>query len=132
MAIAAFRRLRQFEGSPGVSLASRGEALELKFARGDIEVKVLVPESVLEWFVDVEQPSSGSRVSDWCDYEGYGSTPSAKLEADMAEEVAAFVNQLIERDLRYVQDSKRSTSGVLEWLIDGQWEQALPFVVPAA
>jgi hypothetical protein len=132
MATAAFHRLRQFEGRPGVTVAPRGEALELKLVRADIEVRVVVPESVLEWFVDAERPTSGSRASDWCDYAGYDNTPAAELESDMAEEVAAFVNQLIEHDLRYTEDSKRPARGVLEWLIDGQWRQALPFVVPAA
>jgi hypothetical protein len=132
LAIAAFRRLRQFEGRPGVSVVPKGDALELKLARGDIEVRVLVPESVLEWFVDAEKPTAESRASDWCDYEGYDDTSRVDLESAMAEEVAAFVNQLIERDLRYVQDSKRPARGILEWLVDGQWQQALPVVVPAA
>ena len=132
MPIAAFHRLQQFAGRPGVSLASKGNALELKVSRGDVEVRVLVPESVLEWFVDAESRGFKSRTSDWCDYDGYGDTPNAKLEADMADEVTTFVNQLIERDLRYLQDADGSTSGVLQWFVDGQWKQALPFVVPAA
>ncbi len=131
MATEAFHRLRQFEGRPGVFVAPKGEALEVKLVRGDIEVRVVVPEEVLEWFVDVERRASRSRASDWCDYEGYDDTAVSELEKDMAEEVAAFVNQLMERNLRFDEDKKHSTRGVLEWLVDGQWQQAIPFVVPA-
>src|SRR5690349_11779386 len=112
MAIEAFNRLRQFASYPGVSVTPKGEALELKLVRGDIEVRVVVPVGVLEWFVDVERSSSGSRASDWCDYQGYDNTPVAELERDMAEEVVAFVNQLIARDLRYVEDAKHHGRGV--------------------
>lgn len=132
MSIEAFNRIRQFEGRPGVSVMPKGEALELKLVRGDIEVRVLIPESVLEWFVDAERIASGSRASDWCDYEGYDDTPAAELEREMAEEVVTLVDQLIERDLRYVEDSKHPTRGVLQWLVDGEWHQALPFRVQAA
>lgn len=124
MPIEAFQRLRQFEGRPGVSIAPKGEALELTVLRGDIAVRVVVPEAVLEWFVDVEGPNSGSRASDWFDYEGYDDTPRSELEEVMAEEMAGFVTQLIERDLRFVEDKN-----VLEWLVDGQWQQAVPFVM---
>jgi hypothetical protein len=128
----AFHRLREFEGRPGVSVGPKGQALELTLVRDDVEVRVLVPEAVLEWFVEAERPASGSKASDWCDYEGYDDTPVADLVQAMAEEVATFVNQLIERDLRYTDDKKRPAQGVLEWLVNGQWHQALPFGVPAA
>jgi hypothetical protein len=132
LATAAFRKLRQFERRPGVSVTPKGQALELTLVRNDIEVRVLVPESVLEWFVDAEDRISGAKVSDSCDYAGYDDTPDGELETDMAEDVAAFVNQLIERNLRCEQDSKRSRRSVIEWFVDGQWQQALPFVAPAA
>ncbi|MFT3807990.1 hypothetical protein [Arenimonas sp.] len=128
---AAFHQLRQFDGRPGVSIAAKGAALELKLVRGDVEVRVVVPAEVLEWFVDVEQRPSGSRATDWCDYEGYDNRPVSELDEDMAEEVTAFVSRLIERDLRYVGSKNRPDRGVLEWLIDGQWHQAVPFVVLA-
>jgi hypothetical protein len=115
-----------------VSLASTPGALHLTIQKHGVSVKVLVPDSVLEWFADAEPLEGGSKVSDWCDYEGYDNTPVAELEHDMAEDIASFVNQLIERDLRYAVDSKRPTKAVLEWSVDGQWKQALPFVVPAA
>lgn len=132
MATVAHHRIQQYAGVPGVSLAAKGKAAELVVLRNDVEVRVLVPENVLEWFVDVEQRGSGSRVSDWCDYEGYGGSPTPALEDCMAEDVAAFVNQLIERELRYVLDENRPTRGRLEWYVDGQWHQAIPFLAPAA
>ena len=84
------------------------------------------------WFADAQFLVSGSKASDWCDYEGYGTTPIAELEHDMAEDVVSFVNQLIERDLRYAVDSRHAAKGALEWLVDGQWQQAIPFVARAA
>src|SRR5688572_6800460 len=107
VATEAYRRLREFEGRPGVTVVPKGEALELAVVSGDILVSVVVPESVLEWFADAERRGSGSRATDWCDYEGYDDTPTQDLERNMAEDVAAFVNHLIERDLRYTQDVKR-------------------------
>ena len=124
MAIEAFHRLRQFEGRPGVTIAPQNESLELTLVRGDIEVRVLVPENVLEWFVDAKPRSARSGASDWFDYEGYDETPFSQLEQDMAEEMATYVTQLLERDLRYVEDKN-----VLEWSVDGQWQQAVPFVM---
>ena len=124
MAIEAFDRLRQYEGRPGVTVAPKGEALELTLVRGDIEVRVTVPENLLEWFVDAKPRGARSGASDWFDYEGYDETPFAALEQDMAEEMSAFVDQLIERDLRYVEEKN-----VLEWSVDGQWQQAVPFVM---
>jgi len=124
------RRLRQFEGRPGVGFELRSHALTLTVSKGDIRVSVVVPESVLEWFVDVERSESGSRATDWVDYEGYGDDTDP--EGTMAEEVAYFVNQLIERNLRYTEDAKRPARGVLEWHVNGQWHQAVPFVVPTA
>jgi hypothetical protein len=124
VAIEAFHRLRQFEGRPGVTVASKGEALELTLVRGDIEVRVTVPENVLEWFVEAKRRSARSGASDWFDYEGYDETPFPALENDMAEEMTAFVDQLIERDLRYDEEKN-----VLEWSVNGQWQQAVPYVM---
>ena len=128
MATEAYGRLRQFEGRAGVSVQPSGQALELSVARGDVHVTVTVPESVLEWFVDAERSVSGSRASDWTDYERYDKTPRAELERDMADDVQSFVTRLIERDLRYVEDAKNPAQGVLEWFVDGEWRQASPLV----
>jgi hypothetical protein len=122
------RSLRQFEGRPGVTVALRGEALEVTLLRSDIEVRVVVPKDALEWFVDVEHRASQSRAKDWCDYEGYDDAPRFELENEMAADVTNFLAQAIERDLRYVQDSRDPARGILEWLVDGGWRQAIPFV----
>ena len=122
------RLLQQFEQRPGVSVTPKGQATELTLVRGAIEVRVLVPEGVLEWFVEAEDRNSGTRISDWCDYAGYDDTPPAQLQADMAADVAAFVDASIQRDLRYSQDSKGG--GRFEWLVEGNWQQAVPLVSP--
>ena len=131
MATEAYRRAREFAERGGVVARPNGGALDLVVQKSGVRVSVSVPESALEWFANAELSSSGSMVSDWCDYEGYDNTPAVQLEYQMAEDVVSFVNKLIERDLRYAVDSRRATKGVLEWLVDGQWQQALPFV-PAA
>lgn len=131
MAIAACLCLRQFDGSPGVTIAMKGEALELLLVRDDLDVRVTVPKNVLEWFVDVEHRASGSRATDWCDYEGYDNTPRPVLEERMANEVAAFVGRLVASELRCVVDSKRPNQCRLEWWLDTYWHQAVPFSEPA-
>ena len=43
--------------------------------------------SVLEWFVEAVDRSSGASVDDWCDDEGYDSTSAEKLDREMADDV---------------------------------------------
>jgi len=123
--------MKQFQGA-GVSVTSTSSAVHVTIQKDGVRVTVVVPEAVLEWFADAEPLSSGSKASDWCDYEGYDPTPTSELERDMAEDVTSFVTRLLERELRYAVDSRQPTKGVLEWQFDGRWQQALPFVVPAA
>ena len=101
MATEAYRRAREFaeRGGSGVTHRPNGGALDLVVQKSGVRVSVSVPESALEWFANAELSSSGSMVSDWCDYEGYDNTPAVQLERQMAEDVVSFVNKLIERHL---------------------------------
>ena len=93
MATMAYKHVHQLRGYPLVTVTSKGEALEATVRRGEIEVRVVVPEDILEWFVEAELRSSGLRATDWYDYEGYDETPLFELEAQMVEDVVSFLDQ---------------------------------------
>ena len=132
MTTAAFQRAEEFEGQSAVSIRRKGEALEVEVRRGDIDIRVLIPEAVLEWYVDVEHRQSGLRAKDWYDYEGYDHTPIADLDQSMADEVSTFISRSIGCELRFVEDTASQSKGRLEWFVDGRWQQAVPAPVGAA
>jgi hypothetical protein len=95
-----------------------------------LHVAVTVAVTVLEWFVEASDRSSGASVEDWCDYEGYDSSAAEHLDRDMADDVETFVGRLLRSELRM---AKRWSSGVvLEWKTSDVWEQAVPLVTMTA
>ncbi len=61
----------------------------------DLYCEVTIPHDALEWFACVKHRREKRDVwSDWMDYSGYGDTPKEKLEAEMAEDVLAFVERV--------------------------------------
>lgn len=96
----------------------------LSLHRAALQVTVTVPVSVLEWSVEASDRTSGARVEDWCDYEGYDSTSVDQLDRDMADDVEKFVSRLLSSELRL---GNLGRSGVsLEWRVDEAWQQAVP------
>jgi len=124
----ASRVLRLYEGRGGASLQTLGASLALRVVRDGVAIRVTVASEPVEWYVDVEELSTRTRVHDWCDYLGYDDTPIAELERDMATEVLEFVDGLFLRKLRFVRRGRRGKSR-LEWLVDGRWTQAVPFIL---
>ncbi len=106
-------------------------------------VRGRVSDDVLEWFVDVLE-GDALVAQDWMDYEGYDDTPHEALAQSMTDDIAEFVEKLLQRDLRlvpgepglfeefarkYLRRKKKPTRRkcILEWALDGAWEQAVPF-----
>jgi hypothetical protein len=67
----------------------------------DFACEVTIPRDVLEWHASVKHRQENKEVwSDWMDYSGYNDDTKEKLEADMARDIAAFVNRVSINELR--------------------------------
>ena len=136
--------LERFDSSPDVSLRISGAAKVLEAKRGGLTIRVTVPDDVLEWFVDVVD-GTAVVLQDWWDYEGYDDTPKEALAQSMASDIDDFLVKLLERDIRLVPATRTRiddfvakllhrdiklfpTKPTLEWMTNGSWEQALPFL----
>jgi hypothetical protein len=125
----ASQRLLELALPAGARVHTKGEAVALSFHRAGLQVTVTVPISVLEWFVEASDRSSGASVEDWCDYEGYDSTPAEQLDREMADDVEKFVARLLRSELRI--DKRGSSKVALEWKVGDAWEQAVPLMANA-
>src|SRR5262245_56093126 len=57
--------------------------------------EVTIPHRVLEWFACVKEAGKDKELwSDWMDYSGYDDTPRERLESQMANDIAAFINRV--------------------------------------
>jgi hypothetical protein len=111
----------------GARVARKGEAVELSLHRSSLHVAVTVPLTVHEWFVEALDRTSGAKVEDWCDYDSHDPSTAEQLDRDMAHDVGAFVERLLERELRLA--GRHGTHVALEWKVGELWEQAVPFAV---
>ena len=111
--------LDRFAGRPGVSILRMSESKALEIRQGQITVRITVADSVLEWFIDIVD----TEIHEWFDYTGYDSTSQEELAVEMRADVCQFAEQVLNSELR-LSNGKRA----LEWRVDTQWEQALPFV----
>ena len=109
------------------SVAERGDAVQFCVRRNELEVVVTVPKTVREWFVEATDATTGARTEDWCDYNGYDSSSSERLDKDMAEDVALFVQRLLSCDLRFQVEGRTK----LLWKLSDSWQQAVPLDVSA-
>ena len=102
-----------------------------------------MPVDVLEWFADVFEEDAPI-VEDWWDDEGYDKTPREELARLMSSDIENFVSGLLTSNIRLATRPKKrmnkfasklkwllgkQSAGrvVLEWEINGVWQQALPF-----
>ena len=61
----------------------------------DLFCEVTIPHDVLEWFACVKHQHDKREVwSDWMDYSGYDDSPKEKLEAEMADDILAFIDRV--------------------------------------
>jgi hypothetical protein len=122
MQTTASQRLLSMSLPTDASVAERGDAVQLHVRRNELEVVVTVPKMVREWFVEATDATTGARIEDWCDYDGYDSTASERLDQDMAEEVTLFVERLLGSDLRFEVNGRAR----LLWKLSDTWQQAVP------
>jgi hypothetical protein len=113
--------LSRFVDERGITLSEKTGHVELSIVRAEISVSVLVPKLVLEWWVEVNDASSGNKVVDWCDYAGYDASTERELSEDMRADVMRFVENVVARPLRVVQNGR-----ILQWCVAGDWFQAVP------
>ena len=67
----------------------------------DLFCEVTIPHDVHEWFACVKSRKEKREVwSDWMDYDGYDDVPAAKLEAEMADDILAFIKRVSISEIR--------------------------------
>jgi hypothetical protein len=122
MQTTASQRLLAMSLPANASVVERAEAVQLHVRHDELEVVVTVPKAVREWFVEVTDTATGTRAEDWCDYDGYDATPTERLDQDMADDVAHFVQTLLSSELRFEVASRAK----LLWKVANAWQQAVP------
>lgn len=118
--------LGRFVDERGVTMSETTGHVELNIVRSEVSLSVLIPRLVLEWWVEVNDISSGKKVVDWCDYAGYDASTEQELSEDMRTDVLHFIENVVARPLRLAESGR-----ILQWHIGGDWTQAVP-LVPAA
>ena len=116
----------RFIDERGVTMSETPGHVELKMVRSDVSVSVLIPRAVLEWWVEVNDTSSGKKVVDWCDYAGYDASTERELSENMRTDVLRFIENVVARPLRVVNNGR-----VLQWHVGREWLQAVPLVLDA-
>ena len=60
----------------------------------DLICEVTVPHDILEWFASVKHRRNKTELwADWMDYSGYDDRTREQLEAEMADDVLAFIDR---------------------------------------
>lgn len=143
MSFGCSETIEQFKTNPDASLSVSGEANVLEIARCGLRIRVTVPVNVLEWFAAAFEDDAPV-VEDWWDYEGYDETPRDELAHFMSSDIEDFVTGLLTRNIRLATSPEtrvgelvsklgllpgKQSAGrvVLEWEVNGVWQQALPF-----
>ena len=135
--------LSQFSARSGVSLKSCESQSILEISRGGLRIEITVPKSdVLIWYINIFDGELLA-VEEWCDYEGYDETPKERLAVTMSSDIETFIVGILNLNLRLTtrpptkigmlwsklklqigMQSKKEK--VLEWQIDGVWQEAVP------
>ena len=115
--------LSRYIDERGVTMLETPGHVRLNIVRSDVSLCVLIPKRVLEWWVEVNERSSGKKIEDWCDYSGYVAASGRGLSEDMRTDVLRFIENALVRPLRTVENGR-----VLEWHVGGAWLQAVPLV----
>ena len=115
--------LSRFVDERGVTMSETTGHVALSIVRHEVTLSVLIPKLVLEWWVEVNDSSSGKKVVDWCDYAGYDASTEQELSEDMRTDVLRFIENVVARPLRVAQNGS-----ILQWHSGGDWFQAVPLV----
>jgi hypothetical protein len=61
----------------------------------DLFCEVTIPHAVLEWHASVKNRREKKEIwSDWMDYSGYDDRAREELEAEMADDILAFIDRV--------------------------------------
>lgn len=115
--------LRQFAVDPRVSIVDECERIQISIIKAEVSVVLVIPTTVLELSIEVNDARSNRKITDWLDYAGYEPTPIDLLAEDMRVDVVQFVGRLLARQLRFAGGGR-----ILEWEAGDRWLQAVPFV----
>jgi hypothetical protein len=118
--------LSRFVDERAITLSETTGHVTLSIVRPEVSLSVLIPKLVLEWWVEVNDTSSGRKVVDWCDYAGYDASMKQELSEDMRTDVMRFVENVVARPLRVVENGR-----ILQWRVGGDWFQAVPLAADA-
>ena len=115
--------LNRFVDEREVTLSETSGHVRLSIARADVSLSILIPRLVLEWWVEIAEPSTGRKIEDWCDYAGYDAADTQELAEAMRIDVVRFIENALARPLRFTAGG----SAALQWHVGGEWVQAVPF-----
>src|SRR5215217_6625548 len=93
--------LNRFVDDHCVTLAESPGHVRLNVVRPEVSVAILIPRTVLEWWVEIIDRSTGNKIEDWCDYAGYDSTGRRELSESMRADVVRFIENVLARPLRF-------------------------------
>lgn len=115
--------LGRFVDEHRVTMSETPGHVRLNIDRFDVSLSVLIPRSVLEWWVEVNDRISGKKFEDWCDYACYDAASAQDVAEDMRADVVRFIENVVARPLRIVANGR-----ILEWNAGGDWFQAVPLL----
>ena len=117
-----FHSIRKYGEQPGFTLEDLDGAFTVTFERNSLSFKVTVAYTVLEWFVEIIEPNSGLKFSDWADYTGYDRSPRNELVEEMTEDLHHLFGALMSRTFRLRKGrSWLRPSDHCEWLKEDKW-----------
>jgi len=117
-----FSLIRKYGEQPGLTLKELDGAFSITFERDSLSFKVIVANQVLEWFVEILEPSSGLKFTDWADYSGYDRRPRNELVKEMEEHLQRLFKALLSRTFRLRKGKNWwRASDRCEWLKDNKW-----------
>ena len=118
--------LGRFVDERDVTMSETPGHVRLNIVRSDVSLSILIPRGVLEWWVEVNDASSGKKIEDWCDYAGYDAAAERELSEDMRADVMRFIENALARPLRIAVNGR-----TLEWHVGKDWLQAVPLMPDA-
>jgi len=89
--------IEELRACADIGVADETQSWLISIAKGpDLVCEVTVPHDVLEWYASVKHRRDKKEIwSDWMDYSGYDDKPKEKLEAEMAGDVLAFIDRVL-------------------------------------
>ncbi len=122
--------IRRLELIPETSVESGPNQWLVRVAKPNgVQLEIVVPRDVLEWFVTARDADGSEFWSDWMDYTGY--VPAAEERTDqlasrMSEDVESFVRALVTAESFRITEHRLVgviTRKQAEWQIRGEWRR---------